>query len=393
MPKLIRITTVPVSLQVLLKGQMQFMKQRGFEVIMISSDGPEVEALKAQEQCMHIAVPFTRKISPFADLACLIKLVRLFRKIRPDIVHTHTPKAGLLGMWAAWITRVPVRLHTIAGLPWVETKGPLKILLKVIEKLTAMPALQLYPNSIVQQDFLKRQHIASRKLKVLGQGSSNGINTRYFLLNDDIANAAASLRENEKIKAGAWIWIFVGRLVKDKGIGELLDAFQAVNQQFPDDRLWLLGKEEPELDPLENRHRQLLHSGDPVRCWGFQNDIRPYLAASAVLAFPSYREGFPNVPLQAGAMGCMLLLSDINGCNEIVQNGINGMLVPPKNTEQLREAMLFIRQQPGKRTQYADVARHKIMNDYDQQKLWEILLKEYQYWLLKKGLADPGRAS
>jgi glycosyltransferase involved in cell wall biosynthesis len=323
----------------------------------------------------------------------LIKLVRLFRKIRPDIVHTHTPKAGLLGMWAAWLTRVPVRLHTIAGLPWVETKGPLKILLKLIEKLTAMPALQLYPNSGVQHDFLRQQHIAPRKLKVLGQGSSNGINTRYFLLNDDIANAAASLRENEKIKPGAWIWIFVGRLVKNKGIGELLDAFQALNQQFPDDRLWLLGKEEPELDPLENRHRQLLHSGDPVRYWGFQNDIRPYLAASAVLAFPSYREGFPNVPLQAGAMGCMLLLSDINGCNEIVQNGINGMLVPAKNTEQLREAMLFIRQQPGKRTQYADAARHKIMNDYDQQKLWEILLKEYQYWLLKKGLAEPERAS
>ncbi len=384
MPKLVRITTLPVSMQVLLKGQMRFMKEHGFDVVMISSDGPEVKALQEQEQCVHIAVLLTRKISPVTDLISLFKLVRLFRKIKPDIVHTHTPKAGLLGMWAAWLAGVPVRLHTIAGLPWVETTGFLRALLKFVEKLTAMPACQIYPNSFIQQRFLSEQKIARGKMKVLGKGSSNGINSDYFSLNEELAVAAAGLRSAEKVSHDAWVWIFVGRLVKDKGLGELLDSFSALQEQFPSDRLWLLGSEEPALDPLDEPHKKMLRSNPAIRCWGFQKDIRPYLAASQVLAFPSYREGFPNVPLQAGLMGCMLLLSDINGCNEIVQDGVNGLLVPAKNTAKLTAAMLTIRRQPALRQKYASAIQQKIKADYDQQVLWEIILNEYQTWLAKK---------
>ena len=386
MPKLIRITTVPISLQVLLKGQMKFMQQQGFEVIMLSSDGPEVKELEKQEQCKHIVVPFTRKISPLQDFICLIKLVGLFRKIKPDIVHTHTPKAGLIGMLAARLAFVPVRLHTVAGLPWMETKGTMRKLLRLMEKLTAGCAHRIYPNSFMLRDFLTQQKIATGKMKVLGNGSSNGIDCNIFSVNPGIKATTTQLRANEKISSDAWVWIFVGRLVKDKGIGELLDAFQVVNEKFPGDRLWLLGEEEPALDPLDAKHIEILHSHSQVRCWGFIKDIKPYLAAAQVLAFPSYREGFPNVPLQAGSMGCMLLLSDINGCNEIVHHGINGLLVPPKSTDQLTKAMLSIRLDPVKRSEYADAIRKHILANYDQQKLWHTLLKEYTAWLTEKRL-------
>jgi glycosyltransferase involved in cell wall biosynthesis len=386
MPKLIRITTLPVSLQVLLKGQMRYMKAQGFEVVMLSSEGPEVKALEIQEGCPHVVVPLTRKISPWADLVCLVKLVRLFRKLKPDIVHTHTPKAGLLGMWAAKLAGVPVRLHTIAGLPWVESTGFMRSLLRFIEKLTVMAACQVYPNSFVQQRFLLEQHFPARKLKVLGKGSSNGINSDYFSLNEEIAAKAGALKAAENVAKGAWIWIFIGRLVKDKGLGELLDAFSALHKEFPADRLWLLGSEEPDLDPLGERHRQILHNHPAIKCWGFQNDIRPYLAAAKVLVFPSYREGFPNVPLQAGSMGCMLILSDINGCNEIVQHNVNGVLVEPKNTARLAESMFNNRNTPRLQERFSMAIRQKIKEDYGQEKLWKILQEEYLGWMQKKNI-------
>ena len=378
MPKLVRITTVPISLKVLLKGQMRFMKENGFDVIMISSKGEEIPALLEQENCPHIIVPFTRKITPLKDLFCLVKLFFILRKIKPDIVHTHTPKAGLIGMWAALLAGVPVRLHTIAGLPWMESKGILRRLLKNMEKLTAFAATEIFPNSFNQQQFLFKENIARKKMKVLGSGSSNGIDCDYFSVNENIRISSDKLKAEKSVPADGWVWIFVGRIVKDKGIAELFDAFEKFHEQFPNDRLWLVGEEEPELDPLEKQHREMLHHSSFIHWCGYQKDIRPYLASAKVLAFPSYREGFPNVPLQAGAMGCMLLLSDINGCNEIVDQKENGILVPAKDSEALLSQMIFIRSNPDMRKQMADNIRKKIQSSYHQQTLWNILLGEYK---------------
>lgn len=386
MYKLVRITTVPVSMQVLLKGQPRFMRANGFDVTLVSSPGDEVETLEAQEGCPHISVMLTRKITPFRDLMSLVQLIRILREIRPDIVHTHTPKAGLIGMWAAWFARVPVRLHTIAGIQWMETTGALRTLLKAVEKLTAWPAHRVYPNSRMLAEFLRRQKIGRGKLKVLGKGSSNGIDANHFSPTMEILEKASALRLEKNLQPGDWVWIFVGRLVKDKGLGELLDAFKIIHQQFPGDRLWLLGNEEPELDPLEEGHKEILHTHTAITRWGFQKDIRPYLAAAQVLVFPSYREGFPNVPMQAGLMGCMLLLSDINGCNEIVDTNINGILVPAKDSRKLTEQMLMIRRDPSMRKKYADLARKKITENFGQQQVWRLILDEYRYWIHEKNL-------
>ena len=381
MPKLVRITTVPVSMMVLLKGQLKFMKQNGFDVTMISNEGPEVEQLKAQENCPHIAITLTRKITPFTDLISLIKLTLLLRKIKPDIVHTHTPKAGLIGMWAAKLAGVTIRLHTIAGLPWVESKGMIRRLLIAVEKLTAFAATNVFPNSFVQRDFLLQNKIAKNKMKVIGNGSSNGIDTDYFSTNLDIENQAKAIRIRERIHEEACVWIFVGRIVRDKGITELVDAFLEIQQQFPEDRLLLLGEQEPHLDPLDEKYVQLLTTHHAIISCGFQKDIRPYLAASQVLVFPSYREGFPNVPMQAGAMGCALILSDINGCNEIVNHGKDGWLVSVKNVSALTAAMMEARNNPIKTRQFAETIKEKIVTGYAQSYLWNCMLQEYQQLL------------
>ena len=381
MPKLVRITTVPVSMMVLLKGQLKFMKQNGFDVTMISNEGPEIEQLTAQENCPHIAITLTRKITPFTDLISLIKLTLLLRKIKPDLVHTHTPKAGLIGMWAAKLAGVTIRLHTIAGLPWVESKGMIRRLLISVEKLTAFAATNVFPNSFVQRDFLLQNKIAKNKMKVIGNGSSNGIDTDYFSTNLDIENQAKAIRIRERIHEEACVWIFVGRIVRDKGITELVDAFLEIQQQFPEDRLLLLGEQEPHLDPLDEKYVQLLTTHHAIISCGFQKDIRPYLAASQVLVFPSYREGFPNVPMQAGAMGCALILSDINGCNEIVNHGKDGWLVSVKNVSALTAAMMEARNNPIKTRQFAETIKEKIVTGYAQSYLWNCMLQEYQQLL------------
>jgi len=378
MPKLVRITTVPISLLVLLKGQMKHMSEHGFEVTMISSPGEEVPKLLEQEKCAHIPMMLTRKITPFQDVKSLIQLTRVLKKIKPDIVHTHTPKAGLIGMWAAKLAGVPIRLHTIAGLPWVESSGIMRKVLIFVEKLTAFAANAIFPNSFVQKEFMESLNIANGKMKGLGKGSSNGINTDHFSINDGIQQAAMQLQSQAKLSSTGWVWIFVGRIVKDKGIAELLEAFTELSQHFPEDQLWMVGAPEPDLDPLEEKHQLMLNNHPQIKCWGFQQDIRPYLAAAKVLTFPSYREGFPNVPLQAGSMGCMLLLSDINGCNEIVENGIDGKLVPIKNSSLLLNAMMETRSNPDETNTFAKKIQQKIIDNYNQNTLWQIMLKEYE---------------
>ena len=378
-PKLVRITTVPVSLHLLLKGQMKFMKEQGFEVIMISSPGKEAELVEREEACEMIVLPMERKVSLFKDVQALIRLTRILKNLEPDIVHTHTPKAGLLGMLAAYFAQVPVRLHTIAGLPWMESRGLRRMILKQMERLTAACAHYVYPNSSGLYAFLNKENISSNgKMKLLGKGSSNGIDCTYFSKDAVDASAVEGLQLQSELKESGWVWIFAGRLVRDKGIHELLYAFTKVQEQYPDDQLWLLGNEEPALDPLEGWAIELMQAHSHIYRWGFQKDVRPFFAAADVLVFPSYREGMPNVPMQAGAMECAMILSDINGCNELVTDGTDGLLVPPKNQELLVQKMLQLRQQRELRDSFAAASRKKIMEHYNRSAVWNHLLQEYR---------------
>ncbi len=377
--KLIRITTVPISLKTLLKGQLKFMSENGFEVIGISSDEEAMSEIAKAENVRTLTVEMTRKITPIKDLKALWQLLKIFKKEKPDIVHTHTPKAGLLGMMAARIAGVPHRLHTVAGLPLVEAQGLKRKILNLTEKITYACAHQVYPNSYgLQNIILQNKFCSPQKLQVIGNGSSNGINTQFFCKENISTQDIENLKKNLNIPSSAFVFVFVGRIVTDKGINELVAAFNQLPNHNQKVKLVLVGPLESDLDPLFPETEALLKSNENIISVGFQKDVRPYFALADVLVFPSYREGFPNVVMQAGAMGLPCIVSDINGCNEIIQEGKNGSIVPVKNIDKLQAAMLkMIADKPWQDSLKAN-ARPMIVSRYEQLSIWQAILKTYQ---------------
>jgi glycosyltransferase involved in cell wall biosynthesis len=377
--KLIRITTIPASLGGLLGGQLNFMSEH-YEVVGISSAGHNYKLTKIGEKegVRVIPVEMTRQITPIKDLKATWELYRIFRREKPFIVHTHTPKAGTLGMLAAYLARVPHRLHTIAGLPLLEATGKRRWLLDQVEKMTYAWATKIYPNSFGLKDIiLTNRYTRPQKLKVLGNGSSNGINTRYFDPSAVTEEEKESLRQSLGIRPEDFVFVFVGRLVKDKGINELVRAFEKTQEIAGNVKLILVGPFEKELDPLEPETERAIASNKSIFTVGWQDDVRPYFALSDVLAFPSYREGFPNVVMQAGAMGLQSIVTDINGCNEIIVPGKNGVIIPPKDTRALATEMIRACKEP-KDPARREQCRRMIVERYDQAFIWNAILKEYE---------------
>jgi glycosyltransferase involved in cell wall biosynthesis len=377
-PKLIRITTVPISLKILLKDQLKFMNKY-FNVIGVSSPGKELDEVASSQQIRTVSIPMSRQITPLQDLLSLYKMIQLLKKEKPDIVHTHTPKAGLIGMLSAWITGVPHRMHTVAGLPLMETTGIKKIILLFVEKLTYACATDIYPNSYGLQKYIETHKLAAKqKTKVIAHGSSNGIDTEYFQRTDAIVKTSEELRKKYHIKDNTFVYIFVGRVVKDKGIEELLKSFEQISKTTSDTVLLIVGNREDRLDPISFESKHILKTNPNIIEAGFQENVRAFFAMADALVFPSYREGFPNVVLQAGAMELPAIVTDINGCNEIIENGVNGLIVPPKNTKFLYETMKRIKDDTKLYAKLQANTREKIVKLYEREYVWKALLNEYR---------------
>ena len=382
MKKLIRITTVPLSLKVLLKGQLRFMASNGFDVKGVSSEGEELREVHENEGIAVEAITMSRKITPFQDLKSLWEMWNFLRKEKPQIVHTHTPKAGIIGMLAARLAGVPHRLHTVAGLPLMEATGTKRKILNIVEKLTYSSATRVYPNSKGLYDFILQNNFTqSNKLKIIANGSSNGIDTTFFSPDQVTELERVTLREKLNIQPDDFVFVFVGRIVSDKGINELIKAFsqlQAVENKPTGIKLLLVGGLENDLDPLNPETLAEINQNKDIISVGFQQDVRSFFAIADALVFPSYREGFPNVVMQAGAMGLPSIVSDINGCNEIIIEGENGLIIPPKNVEKLKEKMLTLAKDKNLYTKLKGNSRRMIENRYEQSVVWNALLEEYE---------------
>jgi capsular polysaccharide biosynthesis glycosyltransferase capM len=381
--KLIRITTVPLSLKVLLKGQLRFMASNGFDVKGVSSEGEELREVHENEGIAVEAITMSRKITPFQDLKSLWEMWNFLRKEKPQIVHTHTPKAGIIGMLAARLAGVPHRLHTVAGLPLMEATGTKRKILNFVEKLTYSSATRVYPNSKGLYDFILQNNFTqSNKLKIIANGSSNGIDTTFFSPDQVTELERVTLREKLNIQPDDFVFVFVGRIVSDKGINELIKAFsqlQAVENNEPAGiKLLLVGGLENDLDPLNPETLAEINQNKDIISVGFQQDVRSFFAIADALIFPSYREGFPNVVMQAGAMGLPSIVSDINGCNEIIIEGENGLIIPSKNVEKLKEKMLTLAKDKNLYTKLKGNSRRMIENRYEQSVVWNALLEEYE---------------
>jgi len=378
MPKLIRITTAPISLNVLLSGQMKYMNENGFEVIMVSSDGKELERVKQNEGCRHHIIPMTRRMTPLGDLRCLWLLYRFFKKEKPDIVHSHTPKAGLLSMLAAKFAGVKIRIHTIAGLRFVTSKGFGRKLLIAMEKLTGKAATHVWPNSFSLEKYIKENKLVNpNKLEVIGWGSSNGINLSRY--------SAAALKEEKLQETKKLIqydsslnyFLSVGRIVHDKGMDELLNAFVRLHEINPNARLILVGAFEDEVDPVSEKARQLIKSHPAVIMAGWSDAVEYFMHLSFALVHPSHREGFPNVLLQAGAMLCPIICSRIEGNIDIVEHEKTGLIFEVKNEEELFLRMKYALENSTVLQQYARVLCHNIEQHFDQPIIHNLLRKKY----------------
>ena len=378
MKKLIRITTIPLSLEKLLENQLRFMNDY-YEVTAVSSEKERLNAFGESQGVKTHEIAMTRQITPLQDLKSLWQLFWFLKKEKPFIVHSHTPKAGTIGMIAAKLAGVPNRLHTVAGLPLLETTGNKRKLLGFVEKITYACATKVYPNSVGLKDIIIKEKFCNpNKLKVIGNGSSNGINTDFFSPQSISEEQKRTLKTQLAISEDTFVFVFVGRIVADKGINELITAFTQLSAEDKKCKLLLVGPFEKELDPLLPETEATILTSENILSVGYQNDVRPYFAISDCLVFPSYREGFPNVVLQAGAMELPAIVSNINGCNEIVVSGENGILVEPKSTEAVYQAMKSILENNELTVRLKNNARHRIVSRYQQQVVWEAILKEYK---------------
>ncbi|RYY46050.1 MAG: glycosyltransferase family 1 protein [Chitinophagaceae bacterium] len=376
--KLIRITTVPIALAYPLRGQPSYMHSHGFQVLMVSSQGKELELVVKQETCPHEVVPMTRSITPFRDLRSLFLLIALFIKHKPEIVHTETPKAGLLGMWAAWFCRVPVRIHTVAGLPLMVEQGFKLRLLKFVEKLTYAAATRVWPNSESLKRFiLENKFCSPAKLTIVGKGSSNGVDTERFTRSNLHDGILSEIKQSIHYDPSFRYLLFVGRMVLDKGIVELVNVFISLQQKDPTLKLILAGQFERSLDPLpaETEHAILHHPGIIHIPW--TNKVEYYMALSDFFVFPSYREGFPNVLLEAAVMKLPIICSRIAGNIDIVTHNETGLIFESRDQLSLHGALDWALNNPLAIQQMTERLYDFIFHTFPRELFWKNMKEEY----------------
>ena len=370
--KLIRAVTVPQSLG-FVEPLLPKLKQK-YEVQLLSSPGERIDKICKEHQVLGHRVEMYRRMSPFKDLKSLFQLIKVFRKEKPYMVHSMTPKAGLLCMLAAWLTRVPRRVHTFTGLVWPTASGLSRRILMFTDWVTCTCTTHVIPEGQGVLNDLQ-QHITKKPMKVLGYGNVMGIDMNRFSRRPEIEAKAKEL-----VKDNVYTFVFVGRLVKDKGINELVEAFTKLYDKYTNVRLLLVGKYEAELDPLKQETLDRIKALPAIEAVGPQygDDLLAHYAASDCFVFPSYREGFPNTVIEAGAMGLPSIVTDINGAREIIIHGENGVIIPSKDADAIYHAMEQMMLDKKKAKAMADNARPLIASRFEQSFVHKCLLDFYE---------------
>lgn len=360
-----------MSLNLVLKGQLRMINEV-YELVAVSSPGKDLEEVAQREGVRTIELPMERRISLWKDFKSLVAMIRLIRKEKPWMVHSLTPKAGLVSMMAAKLCGVPVRIHTFTGLVFPTATGLKRKILMFTDRLTCSCATLVNPEGQGVKRDLEQYHICRKPMQIIGNGNVNGIDMAYFQRTEEVMQEAEKYR-----KPGVTTYCFVGRIVGDKGINELVAAFDRLYKENQKIRLLLVGPFEEELDPVTPETRKKIESHPAIEAAGWQSNVRPFLAASDIFVLPSYREGFPNVLMQAGAMGLPCIATDINGSNEIILQGKNGVIIPSKSEEALYTVMRETVNEPERWDEMASNARESIGSRYDQQAFWKELKAFY----------------
>ena len=360
--KIIRASTIPMSLDVFCNGMLKELSEK-YEVVALSSPGVEFPAIEEREGVRTIKVPMERHISIVKDLKALIKMIGVFRKEKPTMVHSMTPKAGLLCMMAGWLTGVPVRVHTFTGLVWPTERGLKRKILMLTDKLTCACATHIIPEGEGVRSDLIAGKITKKPLKVLGYGNVKGVDMDKCSRRPEVMAIAEKLRKED-----CFTFLYVGRVVRDKGINELCYTFERLHNDYPHTRLILVGPYEDNLDPISEQSRKIISENDAIEAVGAKggDELLAYYAAADCFVMPSYREGFPNTVLEAGAMGLPSIVTDINGSREIIKDGVNGLIVQPRDAGALYQAMHLMLRSTIDRDRMAGNARKMIADRFEQ---------------------------
>ena len=359
--KIIRACTIPMSV-IFVTGMLPELQKR-YEVVLLSSPGHELDEAEEKYGVRGVRVPMERHISFGRDMISLCRLVYVFLKEKPAMVHSMTPKAGLLCMIAAWLTRVPVRVHTFTGLVFPTSKGLQRKLLMLTDSITCRCATHVIPEGEgVKRDLLD-YGITKKPLRVLGFGNVMGVDMNYFSRRPEVMERARQLRDDS-----CFTFLFVGRIVRAKGINELCKAFNQLSRENKSVRLLLVGPREDKLDPVSEDSLRMIESNPAITYVGevLGEDLLSYYAAADCFVFPSYREGFPNTVLEAGAMGLPSIVTDINGSREIIVENENGYIIPPQDSDALLAAMCRMMSDSRRCTYMASHARNMIGCRFEQ---------------------------
>jgi len=384
--RLVHITTVPGSLG-FVRGHVGYAKSKGLDVHAVSSPGELLTQFASDEKVPVHAVDMPRRITPLRDLVAIARLCRVFRAVHPHIVHSHTPKGGMLGMISAWITRVPVRIYHIHGLPMITAKGYKRVLLSWSEKAACTLAHQVLCVSHSIRDVAIAEGLCpSAKIKVLLNGSINGVDAEgKFNPSRFDEHARAQTRSSYGIPADAVVIGFVGRIVHDKGLVELVEAWKSLRGEFSDLNMLVVGAFESK-DMVPPETEKVLKEDPRIILTGKLADVSQVYSAMDILALPSYREGFVVVALEAASMGLPVVATDVPGCRDAVVDGVTGTLVPPRDSTALALAVCQLIIDPNLRHEYGQSGRKRVLRDFRQEDMWEALYSEYTSLL--SGLND-----
>lgn len=378
--RICRIVTVPFIFETLLCEQLGYMAQQGMDVTLVSSPGPALEGICKSLQIGYHPVVMVRKPEPRRDLVSLLALTKLFLDKRFDIVHSNAPKAGLLAALAGALARVPVRIHTFTGQVWAEMQGVSRMMMRRCDWLIGRLDTCCYADSTSQRDLLVNEGLVRRsRISVLGAGSLSGVNLERF--NPDIfrGEGAARLRRELGISEQSLVILFVGRLAKEKGIRELVSAFRMLQVDLKDVELILVGPSlESEWDPLPRETLEEISKNPHIHVVGFTHKPEKYVGAADVFCLPSYREGFGSSVIEAAAMGVPAVASRVVGLVDAVVDGETGVLVPAKEVEPLRCALVEMLSAHGLRRRMGCAARERAARDFDSRTVNRLVFEEYK---------------
>ena len=362
MKKIVRASTIPLSLNIFCRDTLREMSKL-YDVVALSSSGDLLDEVEQREGVRAIRIEMERRISPIKDLASLFKIIQVFRKEKPYIVHSMTPKAGLLCMMAAWLTRVPLRIHTFTGLVFPSTTGIKRQILMFTDRITCLCATHVLPEGEGVKNDLQDNHITKKPMQVLGYGNVRGVDMNYYSRRPDVMDFANKLRDESLTT-----FLFVGRIGKDKGLEELCKAFDLLWKERKNIRLWIVGMDDSQADPITLDTRNLMENHERIEAVGMKRDteLLAYYAAADCFVLPSYREGFPNTVLEAGAFDLPSIVTDINGSREIIIEGENGIIIPTHDTNALYKAMRAMVDNPQQRKAMASKARDLVSTRFEQ---------------------------